>query len=120
MSPAACAPVPEPHGSALKPTAGQRVRYIYIYTYIRACVSRLCCSFQGLEFKRYRQAVYPLVSSRDVLQCSGSCLARAGVDLTLMQRLVVYAHYLRMPQPLHTLWHSSNLSESGEILVLPL
>lgn len=67
-----------------------------------------------------RLGAHPLVSSCDVLQGSSGRLAGGGIDLTLMQHTVVHTHYLRVPQPLHPLWHTSNLSESREIPVLLL
>lgn len=67
-----------------------------------------------------QSAAYPLVSGRDVLQRSGSCLAGGGVVLTLVQHTFVQTHHLWVPQPLHALWYPSDLGESGEILVLAL
>lgn len=81
---------------------------------------RFFFSFECFYLQSAEEAAHPLVSSGDVLQRSGGCLAGGGVDLTLMQHAVVHPHYLRVPQPLHTPWHPSDLGESGEILVLAL
>lgn len=61
------------------------------------------------------RAVYPLVSSCDVLQGSGSCLPCSGIDLTFVQHAVIQRHDLRVPQPLCALWHSRNFRESGQV-----
>lgn len=37
-----------------------------------------------------------------------------------MQHAVVHAHYLGVPEPLHTLGHPSDLGESGDVLDVAL
>lgn len=67
---------------------------------------------------RDESAAYPVIPSCDVLQRSSSCFAGGLVDFGFLKHFVVHLQYLRVPEPINAIWHSSNFTNSRILVTL--